>query len=377
MSVNSTFSGLRVLDLSENIAGPLACMLLADLGADVVKIERAGAGDATRSLPPRTASGESTVFLAFNRNKRSVALDLSTPDGHEAVMRVARDVDVVVCSYRPGVADRLGLGFDDFAAVSEKVVYASISAFGFGALGSAMIGYDALVQAFSGMMDLTGEPAGRPVRAAASVVDMTTGMWTAMGIMTALRRRDQGAGAQRVYGTLLDSSLAMLAHQISGVRGAGVAPDRLGAAAPSAAPYDAYATATSEIMIAAVTDRHFQRLCGVLGLDDVGHDPRLGDAAGRVAHRDELSARIGEVLAGESCEHWCAVISAAGIPVCPVNPLPDALAAEVTRERGLLTVADDDPSVPLMRSPLDDGSAPMRRPPSLGQHTAEVLAEFN
>ena len=376
MSASTTYSGLRVLDLSENIAGPLACMLLGDLGADVIKIERAGSGDATRALPPRTPDGDSTVFLAFNRNKRSVAVDLATDEGHDTLMRIARDVDVVVSSYRPGVADKLGLGFEDFTAVSEHVVYAAISAFGFGELGTSMIGYDALVQAFSGMMDLTGEPAGRPVRAAASVVDMTTGMWTAMGIMTALARREQGAGAQRVYGTLLDSSLAMLAHQISGVRGAGVVPDRLGAAAPSAAPYDAYPTATTEIMIAAVTDRHFLRLCAVLGLDDLAQDARLADAAGRVGHRDELSDRIAAVLVSQTCEHWCGVIAAAGIPVCPVNTLPDALAAAVTQERGLLTTADDDASVPLLRSPLDDGSSPLRRPPSLGQHTDEVTAQF-
>jgi crotonobetainyl-CoA:carnitine CoA-transferase CaiB-like acyl-CoA transferase len=374
MPATATYSGVRVLDLSENIAGPLACMLLGDLGADVVKIERAGAGDATRALPPRTPDGDSTVFLAFNRNKRSVELDLASDQGRETLLHIARDVDVVVSSYRPGVAEKLGVGFEDFTAVSERVVYAAISAFGFGELGSTMIGYDALVQAFSGMMDLTGEPAGRPVRAAASVVDMTTGMWTAMGIMTALARREQGAGAQRVYGTLLDSSLAMLAHQISGARGAGVVPERLGAAAPSAAPYDAYPTASTEIMIAAVTDRHFRRLCEVLGLEDLADDPRFADAAGRVGHRDELSGRIAAVLLLQTCEHWCAVIAGAGIPVCAVNTLPDALDAPVTRERGLLTVADDDPSVPLLRSPLDDGTSPLRRPPRLGEHTAEVIA---
>jgi crotonobetainyl-CoA:carnitine CoA-transferase CaiB-like acyl-CoA transferase len=376
MAASTTYAGVRVLDLSENIAGPLAAMLLADLGADVIKVERVGSGDATRALPPRTPAGDSTVFLAFNRNKRSVELDLAGEQGHADLMRIARDVDVVICSYRPGVAEKLGLGFDDFTAVSDRVVYASISAFGTGPVGTTMIGYDGLVQAFGGMMDLTGEPEGRPVRAAASVVDLTTGMWTAMGIMTALARRQQGAGAQRVHGTLLDSSLAMLAHQISGVRGAGVVPDRLGAAAPSAAPYDAYGTTTSEVMIAAVTDRHFRRLCGLLDLTHLAEDDRFADAAGRVAHRSELTSAIAAVLAGESCEHWCSALGRAGIPVAPVNSLPEALESVVTLERGLLTVADDDASIPLMRTPLDDGSSPLRRPPALGEHTDEVLAEF-
>jgi len=370
--MDRTYDGLRVLDLSENIAGPFACMMLADLGADVIKVERVGVGDATRSLPPRSPSGDSTVFTAFNRNKRSLALDLADRDQVAILLRVAAGVDVVVSSFRPGVADKLGLGLAEFAAVSPSVVYCAISAFGTGELGRTKIGYDALVQAFTGMMDLTGEPGGRPVRAAASVVDASTGMWAVLAIQAALARRPLVAGAQLVEAALVDSGLALLSHQISGLLNAGVTPPRLGAAAPSAAPYDSWPTRTGEIMIAAVTDRHFRRLCAVLGLDELATDPRYATADDRTAHRDELTMRVGAVLATRPAEYWCELIGAAGVPVTPVNSLAAALADPVVTERGLLVAADDEHPA-YLRTPLDDGTCELRRPPRLGEHTREIL----
>src|ERR1700712_1162960 len=204
MALQGSYRNLRVLDLSENIAGPLACMIFADLGADVVKVERPGTGDATRPLPPRRGD-TGTVFLTVNRNKRSVAIDLATAEGRHAVLQIARSVDVVVESFRPGVADRLGLGIDDFAAVSPDVIYCSISAFGRGELGHDRPGYDALVQAFTGIMALTGSPDGRPARTAPSALDISTGMWAAMSIMAALADHPAGAGPLRLESTLIDS----------------------------------------------------------------------------------------------------------------------------------------------------------------------------
>lgn len=373
MSVGHTYANLRVLDLSENIAGPFCCMMLADLGADVVKVERPGVGDATRSLPPRTAEDESTVFVAFNRNKRSITLDLTNLRDRAALMQVASNIDVVVTSFRPGIADKLGLGMQDFEQVSPNVIYCSISAFGEGELGRHKIGYDALVQAFSGMMDLTGEPQGRPVRAAASVVDMTTGMWAAMGIMTALARRTMQPGPQRVQPALIDSAITLLAHQVSGLLGAEVLPARLGAAAPSAAPYDSWPTSTSEIMIAAVTDRHFQRLCRVLDLETVATDPRYATATERTSRRAELTQLIGQQLALNSAEYWCELIEAAGVPVTPVNDLATALAHPVTLERAIISHADDHETLAQLRTPLDDGTCQLRRPPRLGEHTETIL----
>ncbi len=234
MSLGDTHRGLRVLDLSENIAGPLAAMVLADLGADVVKVERPGVGEATRTLPPRWGP-ESTVFLTVNRNKRSVALDLADPAGRDAVLAIGADCDVVVESFRPGVAQRLGLDFEAFRAANPRVVHCSISAFGEGPLGHPRPGYDALVQAFVGIMEMTGDPDGLPARAAPSVVDVSTGLWALISIQAALARRaaDPGAGAQRVESTLVDSAFFLLCHQVMGYLGTGSFPGRLGSAAPS------------------------------------------------------------------------------------------------------------------------------------------------
>ncbi|KLL12347.1 CaiB/BaiF CoA transferase family protein [Protofrankia coriariae] len=381
MTLDQTYRGLRVLDLSENIAGPLACLILADLGADVVKVERPGSGEATRSLPPRWGP-ESTVFLTVNRNKRSVALDIGTPAGRDAVLRIAASTDVVVESFRPGVADRLGLGFDDFRRVSPRVVHCSISAFGEGPLGHDRPGYDAIVQAFTGIMEMTGDADGRPARAAPSVVDVSTGLWAITSIQAALARRTDGSEAQQLEITLVDSGFFLLCHQVMGFLGTGGFPGRLGSAAPSTAPYQAFRTADGAIMIAAATDRLFERLCTALDLPVLRDDPRFRTVADRVRARDALTAAIEERLGTAPSEHWLERISAAGVPAGPVNDLAAALAHPVTRERAL--VRDAEPlgdalrtsGLRQLRLPIDtDGSCAMREPPALGQHTAEVLAE--
>ncbi|WP_250282820.1 MULTISPECIES: CaiB/BaiF CoA transferase family protein [unclassified Frankia] len=381
MTLDQTYRGLRVLDLSENIAGPLACLILADLGADVVKVERPGSGEATRGLPPRWGP-ESTVFLTVNRNKRSVALDIATPAGRDAVLRIAAGTDVVVESFRPGAADRLGLGFDDFRRVSPRVVHCSISAFGEGPLGHDRPGYDAIVQAFTGIMEMTGDADGRPARAAPSVVDVSTGLWAITAIQAALARRTGGSEAQRLETALVDSGFFLLCHQVMGFLGTGEFPGRLGSAAPSTAPYQAFRTADGAIMIAAATDRLFERLCAALDLPELRADPRFRTVADRVRARDALTAAIEERLGTASSEHWLGRISAVGVPAGPVNDLAAALAHPVTRERAL--VRDAEPlgdtlrasGLRQLRLPIDtDGSCAMREPPALGQHTAEVLAE--
>jgi crotonobetainyl-CoA:carnitine CoA-transferase CaiB-like acyl-CoA transferase len=381
MNLEHTYRGLRVLDLSENIAGPLACLVLADLGADVVKVERPGTGEATRSLPPRW-DGESTVFLTVNRNKRSVAVDITDPAGRDAVLAVARDVDVVVESFRPGVAERLGLGFEDFVAVSPSLVHCSVSAFGSGPLGHDRPGYDAIVQAFTGIMEMTGEPDGAPVRAAPSIVDVSTGLWATTAIQAALARRAAGAGAQQVEATLVDSAFFLLCHQVIGYLGTGTFPGRLGSGAPSTAPYQAFRTADGEIMIAAATDRLFEKTCRALDLTALLEDPRFRTVPDRVRERLTLTAVIEARLATAPSAVWLERVSAAGVPAGPVQDLAEALAHPVTQERGLVRDAEaPDGSLRIaglkqLRLPLDtSGVCPMREPPAVGQHTAEVLAE--
>jgi crotonobetainyl-CoA:carnitine CoA-transferase CaiB-like acyl-CoA transferase len=381
MSLGSTYAGLRVLDLSENIAGPLACMILADLGADVIKIERPATGEATRSLQPRWGS-ESTVFLTVNRNKRSVALDLRSERGRDAVLQLAERSDLVVESFRPGAAERLGLGFDDFAGANPRITHCSISAFGEGPLGYARPGYDAILQAFSGIMEMTGEPEGRPVRAAPSIVDVSTGLWALISIQAALARRSTESGAQRVESTLVDSALFLLCHQVMGFLGTGHFPPRLAAAAPSTAPYDAFRTADGTIMIAAATDRLFERLCLALDLRDVLSDPRFATVEGRIGARDALRELIEERLVTESSEHWLRRIEENGVPAGPVNNLAEALDHPVTRERALVRPADPlgeelrIDGLQQLRLPIDtSGDCVLREPPALGEHTEEVLTE--
>ncbi|MFC4944179.1 CaiB/BaiF CoA transferase family protein [Pseudonocardia sp. GCM10023141] len=381
MSLERTYTDLRVLDLSENIAGPLACMILADLGADVVKIERPATGEATRSLPPRwpAADGdESTVFLTVNRNKRSVALDIASPAGRDAVLRIAAGFDVVVESFRPGVAERLGLGFADFARTSPRVVHCSVSAFGEGPLGHDRPGYDAIVQAFSGIMEMTGDPDGLPARAAPSIVDISTGLWATTSIQAALARRATEQGAQRLEATLVDSAFFLMCHQVMGYLGTGEFPGRLGSAAPSTAPYQAFRTADRPIMIAAATDRLFERLCMVLELPDVLTDPRFRSVQARVAARDPLTELIEERLGTAPSTHWLARIQTVGVPCGPVNDLAAALAHPVTAERRMVRAVASErfSGFRQVRLPIDTaGECAMREPPALGQHTEAVLAE--
>ncbi|HEY2834075.1 MAG TPA: CoA transferase [Sporichthyaceae bacterium] len=385
MRFEETYADVRVLDMSENIAGPLACLILADLGADVIKVERPGVGEATRSLPPRWSGrpgqpDEATVFLAFNRNKRSLAVDTRRPEGRDAVLRLASRADVVVESFRPGVAGRLGLDFAALAAVNPSVVHCAVSAFGTGPIGYGRAGYDALIQAYTGILEATGEPNGGPCRAAPSIIDMTTGMWAALSIQAALRRRsaDPACGPQSLEASLVDSGLFLMSHQIMGYLGSGQFPGRLGSAAPSAAPYQVWDTADSPIMIATSTDRTFRTLCEVLGALDLADDPRFHSLADRIARRDELAELIGSRLKARGGREWLDALWSAGVPASPVHDLAAALADPLTGERQLVVDAEPGriPGLQQLHLPMDVArTAPMRQPPAVGEHTEEVLAE--
>jgi crotonobetainyl-CoA:carnitine CoA-transferase CaiB-like acyl-CoA transferase len=374
---HETYAGLRVLDLSENIAGPLACLIFADMGADVVKIERPTHGDATRSLPPFWG-GEATVFQTVNRNKRSAAIDLKSPAGRAAVLRLAADADVVVESFRPGVASRLGLGVDDLCDVNPDLIHVSVNAFGTGPLGHDRPGYDALVQAFTGIMQMTGEPDGEPVRAAPSVIDISTGLWAALAIQAAIVRRDASGEAQRLEASLIDTGLYMMCHQIIGYLGTGSFPPRLGSAAPSAAPYQIFSTADRPIMIATSTDRMFGTLCGVLGLGELSSDPRFVTMDQRLLNRDLLADRIQTVLTSRGATEWLETLATAGVPAGPVNDLREALDHPLTKEREIIARAAEGRVADLLQIhlPMDRGrTAPRRQAPAVGEHTETVLTE--
>jgi crotonobetainyl-CoA:carnitine CoA-transferase CaiB-like acyl-CoA transferase len=375
----ATLEGVRVLELGSNVAGPFAAMILGDAGADVVKIEDPRTGDATRALSPMV-DGQSTVFRAFNRGKRSVAVDVTTAPGRESVLRLASTADAVITSLRPGLAEQLGLGFSDIRAVRADTIYCAVSAFGAGPIGSSLLGYDALVQAFSGIMISTGHPDDEdPVRVSASLLDMSTGMWAALGIMAALMRRPSQQGAQLVEACLLDSAFTMMAHQVGGYLSTGVLPERLGSHSPSFAPYGAFPASDGHVFVAAGTDRQFDKLCALLDLADVRAAPRFRTPQSRAENNETLHALLGPRFGVQSVESWVEQLNPLGIPSCRVNDLGRALRADVSCERGLLVDAATDTAVTspgLLRLPIDASGRPrFAEPPTLGQHTGQVLEE--
>jgi crotonobetainyl-CoA:carnitine CoA-transferase CaiB-like acyl-CoA transferase len=370
------YEGIRILDLSSNIAGPFATMILADLGADVIKVERPEKGDDTRAFPPRW--GEQTaVFASMNRNKRSITLNLKSENGQRAARALAADSDVVVESFRPGVAERLHLGFSELGEDDPKLVYCSISGFGAGEIGRSLPGYDPLVQAFSGLIAMTGHPGVPPVRVAASLEDLSTGMWAAIGIMAALARRDTHGAPQLVEASLIDSSFTLLCHQVAAFHAASEVPEPLGTESPRVAPYGAYETADGWLMIAAGTNTHFQRLCELLELTHLERDERFDNQALRTEHRDELNLALSEQIRKRSSEVMLGELQAAGVPAAPVQRLDQALDNPLTAERELfvrLRDAADTTDLELLRLPVRGAGASVRTPPpDLGQHNDEIL----
>lgn len=358
-------SGLRVLDLSRVLAGPYATMLLGDLGADVIKVERPGTGDDTRSWgPPFGPDGQATYFAAVNRNKRSLWLDLGRDAGQAQVRELAGSADVLVENFRPGTLASMGLGYQDLAAVNPGLVYASISGFGSGP-GARLPGYDLLVQAMGGLMSITGPDPEHPTKVGVALVDIVTGLHAALGILAALRERGTSGRGQQVSVNLLSSGLSALANQAQAVVGAGAVPTAMGNAHPSIAPYQTYATADGVLTLAVGNDRIFQRLCAVLGDPELARDPRFATNPLRVGNRDDLNEILGRLLASQPAAAWAEALMAAGVPAGPVNDVAAAL--DLAGELGLDPVVSTD-GVATLANPISLSRTPAsyRLPPPPG-----------
>ena len=371
--------GIVVADFSRVLAGPLATMVLADLGADVIKVERPDVGDDTRSWGPPWRGAESTYSLAMNRNKRSITLDLTDADDQRLAVRLATRADVVVENFRPGNAARFGLDHDQLATVNPGLVSASVTGFGTSEDAAALGGYDFLIQAMSGLMSITGDPDGDATKVGVALVDVICGLYTAIGIQAALAERARSGRGQRVHVSLMGAALASLTNQASAYLGAGVVPGRMGNAHPSIAPYETFMAEDRTLALAVGSDRLFRILGEVLGEPGLADDPRFASNAARVEHRAALKQRLASVLETRRAADWVADLRARGVPAGLVNDLAEAFAeAETLGLRPVLaTRRSSGDEISTVRSPIDLSRTPItghRAPPHLGEHDAQIRA---
>ena len=363
--------GVRVLDLTSSLAGPYCTQILAALGADVVKVEHPGHGDEARAWGPAFVAGSSVMFFAANAGKRSLALDLSTEPGREALFRLAERSAVFVQSLRPGTAERLGVGPADLRARNDRLIYCSIGAFGRRGPLAEEPGYDPLIQAAGGIMSVTGEPGRDPVRVGVSLVDLGTAAWAALAVLAALLD-----GRGRVLDlSLYETALALLPYQLANYLGTGEMAGREGTAFPLIAPYQVFSTRDGELMIVAGNDRLFRALCEVVGLPSLADDARFATNPLRVANREELIRTLEERFELERSAVWLERLREAGVPAAPVQDVAQVAESEQTQALGILQELAGFRTVGLPLSADGDRVGYGSPPPRLGEHSAEVLAE--
>ncbi len=371
--------GVIVADFGRVLAAPYASMLLADLGADVVKVERPGAGDETRSWGPPFAGDQATYFLSVNRGKRSLVADLADPGDREVVDALVARADVLLENFRPGTMERHGLGWDDVHALNPRLVYGSVTGFGAGA-GAALPGYDLLVQAVGGLMSITGEDEDHPTKTGVALVDVLTGVHLVVGVLAALRERERTGAGQRVEVDLLSTLLSSLVNQGVAYTAAGQVPRAMGNRHPSIAPYEVLPAADRPLALAVGNDKQFSALCRGLGLPDVADHPRFATNTDRVAHVDELAALLTARLGTRTAGEWFALLTPLGVPCGPVNDLPAAFdLAERLGVGGRVTVGEGQRTVDVVADPIRLSASPpvyRRPPPRLGEHTDELRDEL-
>jgi crotonobetainyl-CoA:carnitine CoA-transferase CaiB-like acyl-CoA transferase len=373
-NADGPLAGLLVADFSRVLAGPLAAMLLGDLGADVIKVERPDGGDDTRAWGPPWRDGTSTYYLGLNRNKRSLALDLTDPADRELARTLATRADVLLESFRPGLMASWGLDGDSLRQTNPGLVSCSVTAFGSGEQARRLPGYDFLLQAMGGLMAVTGEPDGPPLKAGTAVVDLVCGLLAANGVQAALIERERTGRGRHVEVSLMDSALTALLNQGSAWVSGGVRPTRRGNRHPSIVPYETYETADRPLAIAVGNERLFVRLCAALGLGDLARDPRFATNEARVENVDALADALQAVLRTEPAAHWVELLREASVPAGTVNEVDEAFALAA----GLgMEPTDDGHGLPLIRPPLrlDGERPPIRRPPPrLDEHGEDLRA---
>lgn len=378
---DGVLAGIRVLDLTRNFAGPFCTQTLGDLGADVVKVEQPGRGDDSRGWIPPAWGDESAGYVSANRNKRGIAVDLDRDDGAGIIRALARRADVLVESFRPGSLDKRGLGWEQLQAENERLIYCSISAFGQVGPMRGSPGYDPVLQAYTGIMHITGHPGGRPARLGIGALDLGAAIWGTVGILAALRQRDISDRGSYVDTSLLDTATYFLSYHFSGYLATGVDPTPQGTTTGFIAPYEAFATADGDIFVACPNDRLYRAFMHVLDLPELIDDPRFVHNTARIAHRDELRRLITERMTTKTALEWESLLTAVSIPCTHVRTV-----AELANDEQLAAIdlvrslpRDDVPDLRAVDLPFRvDGkrSAQWMPPPKLGEHTDEVLREL-
>lgn len=369
---------VRVLDLSRVLAGPYCTMMLGDLGAEVIKVERPGSGDDTRQWGPPFAGGESAYYLCCNRNKQSITINLKSPEGRELVARLAEQSDVLVENFLPGQLDQWGLGYAALSTSNPRLIYCSIT--GFGQTGPLRDepGYDIMIQAMSGVMSITGESDGPPTKLGVAISDITAGMFACQSILAALYARERTGLGERIDIALFDSTLAWLANVGSNYLVSGKVPQRHGSAHPNIVPYQAFAAADGSLILAVGNDSQFARFCDVIERPDLATDPRFQTNAARVQNRQTLIPIVAARFPERPVADWLQNLAAVGVPAGPVNTIDQALAESQTSERDMLYTVPH-PTIGTLKmigSPLhlaSNPSPPKLPPPTLGQHTDSAL----
>lgn len=367
----------RIADLTRVLAGPFCTMQLADLGAEVIKIEAPGKGDDTRAWGPPFVEGESAYFMSINRNKKSVTLNLKADRGKEILWKLLEHCDVLVENFRPGALERLGFGYQEVSTRLPELVYCSVSGFGHTGPDARLPGYDVLIQGESGLMSLTGDADGPPFKLGTSISDLTAGMIATQGILAALLERERTGLGQQVDVAMLDASAALLTYQAGIYFATGRTPTRRGNAHPTIVPYSTYPSADGTLIVAVGNDTLFVTFCEVLGREEISADPRFATAAARVEHREELDQILCDLLVQRPRDHWIEVLRRHGIPCGAVRDLSEVCGSTQLKARGMVQQVQHAKAgaVGQLGSPihLSRSAGSLMPPPLLGQHTQEIL----
>jgi crotonobetainyl-CoA:carnitine CoA-transferase CaiB-like acyl-CoA transferase len=373
--------GIKVLDLSRVLAGPYCTMILGDLGAEVIKVEAPGGSDDTRAWGPPSVGGESAYYLCANRNKRAITLDLKSEEGQEALKKLIAQSDVMLQNFKTGTLEKWGLGYEQIKQINPRLVQCSITGFGSNGPYKDLPGYDYIIQAMGGLMDITGSEESGPMKVGVAIADVLTGLYAAIGILSSLHERNHSGEGQSIDLSLFDTQVSSLANVASNFLISGLLPKRLGNQHPNIVPYQTFQTLDGEMVVAVGNDRQFLRLCSVLGLQEIGEDKRFSTNPKRLENKDELVAILSKEMNKKKSTEWLELLSQHGIPCGPINTMQQLFDDPQVKAREMV-VAVNHPtagSIPLVGSPLKLSRTPVeikRHPPLAGEHSKEVMLEL-